>query len=282
MDSIIKLIVKPDKFKTYRLIYNIKDMLMKYATEPEELCQMCFLHYSKLDYRDYNESDSEIEDDKVDFINRHGHNYTYNDLCNWCKKSNTNKIETCVILLLVYKFKKPRLNEIITMFKIKNPYSILLHKYENQNNHIECAHYYNNLNDWDGPEPCPIVLELIDNLTDLNDIYWICSYGLKYIDYFIKKGCKIDLSWIIYGFVDGESSDRLDKVIEFCDAETIKTALYRIAGKKCDPEKIKYLMKLGTKFNLKININFENHYLPPYDKMLFDTRLGKLIKSFNP
>lgn len=273
METIIKLITKPDKFKTYRLIYKIKDLLIKHDEEhPEELCKMCFLYCCRIN-GDYDSSDSEIEDDTVVFINRHGDNYTYNDVCFRCKSLD---IDIGEILLFIYKFEKPRLKEIIDMSKIKNPYSILLYKYENGYNHTKCNHYIHYSNDWDGPEPCPMVLELIDNLTDITNPYWIRHYDVKYIDYFLKKGCMIDLMSIVSDFVDkwgNKSSTRLDKVIKFCDAEIIKTALYSSAGKNCDPDKIKYLMKIG--------INFENHYLPSYDKMLFDTRLGKLIKSLN-
>ena len=248
MDSILKLIVKPDEFKHFRLIYSIKDLILKHSLQNNP-CRMCFLIAGGVWWGVNKPIESQLK-----FINRHGNNYTEHNLCSRCVRMRPGLIyKDCIarILGLIYQYERVKFKEIANLFKVAKPYDMLLLDYG------FCL----------AEKEIP---EIINNLTDLDDSDWITCYDIKYIDYFIKKGCKIDLPWLVYNFIRFGGKARLKKVIGLCNT---KDALSRVANYDCyvDSDEIKYLMSIG--------ISFENHYMPELDKMFYDTLFGKKIST---
>jgi hypothetical protein len=114
---------------------------------------------------------------------------------------------------------------------------------------------------------CPVIIGLIGQLTNLDNSDCISNYNPDYIDYFIRKGCKIDLPEIVYEYIASGNSVRLDKVVKLCDTKDAFNHKHidQVCGRVLE---LKHLVKLG--------LNFENHYLSECGKMFYDIPIGKL------
>jgi hypothetical protein len=247
MESIISTILIPDRFRDYKRLYSIKNLIIGIRdilgwSRESETCKMCFLYNNRGRLLD---DDSDIDDDdRVKFINRNGDHYTWNDLCHQCNGSdNADYLDK--LLLLAYGEKRDRLNEIISLFRVKFPYDILLKECECYGFiHRHCPHYNRG-----NKELCPIIIELIGKMADIKSSYWISSYDIKYIDYFLAKGCKIDLPKIIDDYIRvGNSVKRIEKVISYCsDEEKIIKLTTKTNNKLLMKRKINRLKLLGIK-----------------------------------
>ena len=126
MDSILKLIVKHDKFKYFRLIYSIKDLLLKH--NPGSIpCRMCFIGIGP----GWWIINKPIEN-QLKFINRYGNEYTGHDLCLSCiamRPGITYKNYTERILVLIYQHERDKFKEIANLFEVAEPYQMLLGEY---------------------------------------------------------------------------------------------------------------------------------------------------------
>ena len=126
MNSILNIIFKPDEFKYFRLIYSIKNLLLKHNSSSIP-CRMCFIGIGA-GWCDVNET---IEN-KLKFINRYGNEYTKHDLCFSCvsmRPGLTYKNYTERILVLVYQHERDKFKEIANLFEVAEPYAVLLGEY---------------------------------------------------------------------------------------------------------------------------------------------------------
>jgi hypothetical protein len=233
MESIFKYIAK-DRFRNYRRLYSIKDLILEIREISEaDACKMCFFYSVKKKTLDIG---IVVKPRMIDFINRYGDNYTRSDLCSDCKKDKIMPYCLIELLSLIYIERRDRFEEIVKLLRVKLPYDLVL------SNLIfkHCASYVKN------DEPCPMIIELIGKIANIEDSSWISYHGDKYLDYFIEKCCKINLKCIVSVYLKGVSIRTLEKVISRCGDEekiiTLDTDLYPELEKKR-----KHLNRLGIK-----------------------------------
>jgi len=224
-----------------------------------KMCQLCFL------YEAWDESRSYKLKDAIKVVAR-GKKFDSSELCFDCNHGVSDPHEyVCEVVALVYCLARDRFDEVVKLFKVKDPYDMLLKKFEHtwDPGHSFCDHPV--------MKGCPVIIGLIDKLTNLDNSYWISNYNSDYINYFIRKGCKIDLPEIVIKYLTRENSVRLDKVVKLCDTKDafnhkhIDQLCGHFYGRVRD---LKHLVKLG--------LNFENHYLSECGKMFYDIPIGKL------
>ena len=191
MEAIISTIVKPNLLRRYKRLYFIKDLILELnGANAEDTCKMCFWNCIK-----YNKSadNKNVDYRKIEFINRYGNSYTWRDLCHTCKKTKSADIECLSALLsLVYLKKKYRFEEIANLLRVKFPYDSALINFISPRSlvHKSCAHYAHYDYYTRTKVPCPIAIELIEKMTNINCDRWINYYEEEYIDYFVARGAK--------------------------------------------------------------------------------------------
>ena len=80
--------LKPDKFKIFRLIYSIKDLIAEIRDPIErDDCKMCFIFNAGNNFSRY----SCFNSDRIGFINRYGNIYDRNNLCYYCNNNVDKK-----------------------------------------------------------------------------------------------------------------------------------------------------------------------------------------------
>jgi hypothetical protein len=247
MESIISTILIPDCFRHYKRLYSIKDLISEIrdiiGQRGPEACKMCLVYNRR---GSVSGDDSDIDDDdRVKFINRNGDHYTWSDLCGQCNGSgNTDYLGK--LLSMVYIVKRDKFDEIINLFRVKFPYDILLKECELPLRlaHKHCSHYNEDTDDL-----CPVIIELIEKMANIKSSYWISFYNIIYIDYFIEKGCKIDLPELINSYIEGDSIKRIKKIISYCsDEEKIIKLAVKASNRSLLKRKINRLKLLGIKF----------------------------------
>ena len=208
-----------------------------------------------------------------------------------------------------------RFNEYIKLFRtigdeyVMNPYEKLLDVYFSYNMtdyytyHKKCSHFTGISNKCDNVDIlCPHILDIIEHIDDLYHTNYLYSCPLQYMEILIKKG--IDINYIfnlsehmgnqtvfgslLYGWIDhgglNNNKERVDKLISLGADVNIGNPIRYITGTQYENrpqriEKIKYLKKIGVKFDNKCISNCLSVEECKFHKMLYDTRLGKLIQQ---
>jgi len=207
-----------------------------------------------------------------------------------------------------------RFNEFIKLFKtigdeyVMNPYEKLLTEYFSYDMgnyytyHEKCSHFTGISNKCDNVDIlCPFILDIIEHIDDLYFTDYLYSCPLQYMEILIKKG--IDINYVfnlgehmgnqtvfgslLYGYLDDDMNNiikRIDKLISLGADVNIGNPIRYITGIQYENrpykiEKIKYLIKIGVKFENKCISNCLSVEECKFHKMLYDTRLGKLIQQ---
>jgi len=207
-----------------------------------------------------------------------------------------------------------RFNEFIKLFRtigdeyVLNPYEKLLTEYfsydmgDYYTYHKKCSHFTGISNKCDNVDIlCPHILDIIEHIDDLYFTNYLKSCPLQYMEILIKKG--IDINYIfnlnkymgnqtvfgslLYGWIDhgglNNNKERVDKLISLGADVNIGNPIRYITGTQYENrpqriEKIKYLIKIGVKFENKCITNCSSVEECKFH-MLYDTRLGKLIQQ---
>jgi hypothetical protein len=302
-----------EHYKVFPLIYSIKDTLNKYYKYPEDLCQLCFM--TCIDNNNNNDSD----DMNMMVVNILAQTkYSEQLLCNKCigtfsKMDVLNLIQE-ILNETYHNEGNERFNEFIKLFRticyeyVTNPYEKLLTEYFSYDMdnwysyHKKCYHFTEISNKCDNVDIlCPFILDIIEHIDDLYFTNYLYSCPLQYIDILIKKG--IDINYIfnlskhmgnqtVFGsllssYLDDDSNNiikRIDKLISLGADVNIGNPIRYITGIQYENrpyriEKIKYLIKIGVKFDNKCITNCSSVEECKFHKMLYDTRLGKLIQK---
>jgi hypothetical protein len=196
-----------------------------------------------------------------------------------------------------------RFNELIKIFGtfVSNPYEKLLIRYfsyEMTNYytyHKQCKHYTGTSNEPDNINIlCPYILDIIEHITNLYFTDFLAKCPIHYMEILIKKG--IDINYIftdqtvfgdlLYSYLDDFSGShikpRIDKLVFLGADVNYSNPIRFITGIQYEDrpnkiEKIKYLLKIGVKFDNKCIYKCVDTCCS--HKMLYDTRLGKLIQK---
>jgi hypothetical protein len=208
-----------------------------------------------------------------------------------------------------------RFNEFIKLFRtigdeyVINPYEKLLTTYfsydmgDYYTYHKKCSHFTGISNKCDNVDIlCPHILDIIEHINDLYFTNYLYSCPLQYMEILIKKGININYVFnkgehnmsnqtvfgsLLYGYLDDDRNNiikRIDKLISLGADVNIGNPIRYITGIQYENrpyriEKIKYLIKIGVKFDNKCISNCLSVEECKFHKMLYDTRLGKLIQS---
>ena len=209
-----------------------------------------------------------------------------------------------------------RFNEIIKLFRtigdeyVMNPYEKLLTEYfsydmgDYYSYHKKCSHFTGISNACDNIDIlCPHILDIIEHIDDLYHTNYLYSCPLQYMEILIKKG--IDINYVfnlrehmgnqtvfgslLYSYLDDDRNNiikRIDKLISLGADVNIGNPIRYITGIQYENrpyriEKIKYLIKIGVKFDNMCITNCSSVEECKFHKMLYDTRLGKLIQSLS-
>jgi len=205
-------------------------------------------------------------------------------------------------------------NEFIKLFRnigneyVMNPHEKLLTEYfsydmvKYDTYHKKCSHFTGISNACDNADIlCPFILDIIEHIDDLYFTNYLYSCPLQYMEILIKKG--IDINYVfnlgehmrnqtvfgslLYGYLHDDSNNiikRIDKLISLGADINIGNPIRYITGIQYENrpykiEKIKYLIKIGVKFENKCISNCLSVEECKFHKMLYDTRLGKLIQQ---
>ena len=144
------------------------------------------------------------------------------------------------------------------------------------------------------------------NIIHINDLYhtdYLYSCPLQYMEILIKKG--IDINYVfnlnkhmgnqtvfgslLYGYLHDDRNNiikRIDKLISLGVDVNIGNPIRYITGIQYENrpyriEKIKYLKSIGVNFNNRCISNCKSVEECKFHKMLYDTRLGKLIQQLS-
>lgn len=305
-----ELFDKYGHYKVFPIIYSIKDKLMQYNNESNDLCQLCFINI--IDYSD--NSDDEHMNINIAILNHlTKSDNSINLLCKKCMcLYNIQDIYILIqkILNLSYHYEgNTRFKEFIELFNdyVTYPYEKLLVEYFSYNMelhyfyHNNCSHYIKLSNKvCDDNILCPLILDIINNIDNLYYIDYLKICPLQYLEILIKKGININYIFdisdymsnqtvfgnLLYKYLTNNNNNielRINKLISLGADVNLGNPLRYITGIQYENrldriEKIKYLKNIGVNFNnncIKCSSTGEckTHI------MLYDTRLGKLIQQ---
>ena len=317
--ELLEIFEKYEHYKVFPIIYSIKDTLNKYYDYPEDLCQLCFMTcIDYLDKNDSDDGDDFININMMMVNILAKTEYPEQLLCPECigvysKIDVLNLIQN--ILNETYHYMgNEGFNEYIRLFKtigpeyVMNPYEKLLTCYFSYDMnkyylyHKKCLHFTGISNECDNIDLlCPFILDIISHIDNLYFIDYLYSCPLQYMEILIKKGIDINyvfnlgkhtsnqtvFSSLLYGYLNDGGNDnikRIDKLISLGADVNIGNPIRYITGIQYENrpyriEKIKYLKNIGVKFDNMCITNCSSVEECKFHKMLYDTRLGKLIQS---
>ena len=299
-----------EHYKVFPLIYSIKDKLNQYHKYHEDLCQLCFSAYVNM-----NCIDSDIDDINISVVNHLAKTKVYPEqlLCLECnsiysKQDVLNLIQD-ILNLTYHNEGDERFNEYIKLFStigtdyVSNPYEKLLTKYLsydmfNDVYHKKCSHLIELSNEYDNVDIlCQYILDIIYRIDNLYYTDYLRLCPLQYMEILIKKGIDINhvfnmnnqttFGSLLYDYLTDDTNNiknRIAKLISLGSDVNIGNPIRYITGiqyenKHLRIEKIKYLKKIGMKFNNICISNCSSLEECKFHKILYDTRLGKLIQS---
>jgi hypothetical protein len=211
-----------------------------------------------------------------------------------------------------YHYNDGNFDMYLELFKeyITNPYEKLLMEYFSYNMgthyfyHENCEHFIKCSNNCDKEGVlCTKILDIIDHISDLYYCNFLIKCPIKYIPHLIKRGIDINhlnekglttFDELMYGFVNHEEyyindyyEKRIKTLIENGANVNAGKPLREITGIQYEnrPNKIsriKYLKELGVNFDNKCISYCQSQNQSEkctFHKMLYDTRLGKLLIS---
>ena len=302
---LLEIFEKYEHYKVFPLIYSIKNKLNQYHEYHEDLCQLCFMNC--------------IDSDNSDNINMSVVNnlatkvYPEQLLCLECnsiysKQDVLNLIQD--ILNLTYRNEgDKRFNEYIKLFStigteyVSNSYEKLLTKYLsydmfNDVYHKTCSHFIEMSNEYDNVDIlCQYILDILYRIDNLYYTDYLRLCPLQYMEILIKRGIDINhvfnmnnqttFGSLLYDYLTDDTNNiknRIDKLISLGADVNIGNPIRYITGiqyenKPLRIEKIKYLKNIGIKFNNICISNCSSLEECKFHKILYDTRLGKLIQS---
>lgn len=314
--ELIEIFEEYEHYKVFPIIYSIKDTLNKYYKYPEDLCQLCFM--TCIDYTNNDSDSDEINMNMIVVNNLAKTEYPEQLLCPECigvhsKMDVLNLIQE-ILNETYHNEGNERFNEFIKLFRtigdeyVMNPYEKLLTTYfsydmgDYYTYHKKCSHFTGISNKCDNVDIlCPHILDIIDHIDDLYFTDYLNSCPLQYMEILIKKG--IDINYVfnlseymgnqtvfgslLYSYLDDDRNnhiERIDKLISLGADVNIGNPIRYITGTQYENrpyriEKIKYLIKIGVKFENKCITNCSSVEECKFHKMLYDTRLGKLIQQ---
>jgi len=313
--ELLEIFKEYEHYNVFPIIYSIKDTLNKYYNYQEDLCQLCFM--SCINYNNNNNDNDNMNMIVVNSLAKT--EYPEQLLCNKCtgvysKMDVLNLIQE--ILNETYHNKGNKIfNEFIKLFStigpeyVMNPYEKLLTCYfsydmcKYYSYHEKCSHFTGISNKCDNVDIlCPLILDIIDHIENLYYTDYLYSCPLQYMEMLIKKGNStgvINTNYIfnmsgqtvfgslLYSYLDDDRNNhikRIDKLISLGADVNIGNPIRYITGIQYENrpyriEKIKYLIKIGVKFNNRCINNCSSVEECKFHKMLYDTRLGKLIQQ---
>jgi hypothetical protein len=217
------------------------------------------------------------------------------------------------ILNNAYHYKgNDRFNEFIKLFRVigseyaANSYEKLLTCYFTYNisdyytYHNKCSHYTGTSNACDDIDIlCPHILDIINHIDDLYYTDYLKSCPVQYINILVEKNVDINhvfnlsermgeqtvFGSLLYDYIDSDdehNKERIDRLILLGADVNIGNPIKYITGIQYENrrhriDKIKYLIKIGVKFDNTCISNCSSIENCKFHKMLYDTRLGKLI-----
>jgi hypothetical protein len=341
-NTLLDIFKKYPHYSVFPIIYSVKDILKKYCNDSDDLCELCFMY--PVDWSDDTGSDDTGSDDTENSININMNMQVVNNiaktkhdtqlLCSKCKYIyNERDVLELVQEILNESYHhegNERFNELIKIFGkfVSNPYEKLLVRYFSYDitnyytYHKQCKHYTGTSNDPDNTNIlCPYILDIIEHITNLYFTDFLAKCPIQYMEILIKKG--IDINYIftdqtvfgslLYSYFDNFSKksiySRVNKLVSLGADVNHGNPIRYITGIQYEDrpnkiEKIKYLLKIGVKFDNKCiykcvdacSITFgsaescsrKSEARPSITfgsaescshKMLYDTRLGKLIQK---
>ena len=312
--ELLEIFEEYEHYKVFPLIYSIKDTLNTYYEYPEDLCQLCFM--TCIDDND-NDSDSDNINMNMIVVNNLAQTeYPEQLLCNRCtgtfSKMHVLNLIQDILNETYHNEGNERFNEFIKIFRtigdeyVIKPYEKLLIEYFSYNigtyytYHKKCSHFTGTSNACDNVDIlCPYILDIIEHIDDLYFTNYLYSCPLQYMEILIKKG--IDINYVfnlsklgnqtvfgslLYSYLNDDDSNikRIDKLISLGADVNIGNPIRYITGIQYENrpnriEKIKYLKNTGVKFDNLCIYNCKSIEECKFHKMLYDTRLGKLIQS---
>lgn len=311
---LLEIFEKYEHYKVFPLIYSIKNKLEQYHEYHENLCQLCFSAYVNMNCDNSDNSD-DIDDINMSVVNHLAKTKVYTEqlLCLECnsiysKQDVLNLIQD-ILNLTYHNEGDERFNEYIKLFStigteyVTNPYEKLLTKYLsydmfNDVYHKKCSHLIELSNEYDNVDIlCQYILDIIYRIDNLYYTDYLRLCPLQYMEILIKKGIDINhvfnmnnqtiFGSLLYDYLTDDKNNiknRIDKLISLGADVNIGNPIRYITGiqyenKPLRIEKIKYLKKIGMKFNNICISNCLFNEQCKFHKMLYDTRLGKLIQS---
>ena len=310
--ELLEIFEEYEHYKVFPLIYSIKDILNTYYQYPEDLCQLCFMNCV-----DYNDNDSDSDNMNMIVVNNLAQTeYPEQLLCNRCtgtfSKMHVLNLIQDILNETYHNEGNKRFNEFIKIFRtigdeyVIKPYEKLLIEYFSYSistyytYHKKCSHFTGTSNACDNVDIlCPYILDIIEHIDDLYFTNYLYSCPLQYMEILIKKG--IDINYVfnlsklgnqtvfgslLYSYLNDDDSNikRIDKLISLGADVNIGNPIRYITGIQYENrpnriEKIKYLKNTGVKFDNLCISNCKSIEECKFHKMLYDTRLGKLIQS---
>ena len=315
--ELLEIFKEYEHYKVFPIIYSIKDTLNKYYNYPIDLCRLCFMSWMD-DIDDMNDSDHEINMNMIVVNNLAKTEYPEQLLCPECigiySKMDVLNLIQKILNITYHNEGNERFNEYIKLFRtigdeyVINPYEKLLDVYfsyemrKYYSYHKKCSHFTGISNKCDNVDIlCPHILNIIEHIDDLYHTNYLYSCPLQYMEILIKKG--IDINYIfnlsehmgnqtvfgslLYGYLDDDRNNiikRIDKLISLGANVNIGNPIRYITGIQYENrpkriEKIKYLIQIGVKFENKCITDCLSLEECKFHKMLYDTRLGKLIQQ---
>ena len=310
--ELLEIFEEYEHYVVFPLIYSIKDTLNTYYEYPEDLCQLCFMTCV-----DDNDNDSDDINMNMIVVNNLAHTeYPEQLLCNRCtgtfSKMHVLNLIQEILNETYHNEGNKRFNEFIKIFRtigdeyVIKPYEKLLIEYFSYNigtyytYHKKCSHFTGTSNACDNVDIlCIYILDIIDHIDDLYFTNYLYSCPLQYMEILIKKGTDINYVFnlsklgnqtvfgsLLYSYLNDDDSNikRIDKLISLGADVNIGNPIRYITGIQYENrpnriEKIKYLKNTGVKFDNLCITNCKSIEECKFHKMLYDTRLGKLIQS---
>jgi len=319
----LKILKENEHYEVFPIIYSVKDILYKYSGEQHmyDTCQLCFIEPIATYNGWHNEKEDgfeETENMNMCVVNNLAKTKDEKELlckeCTWLysKKDVLTLVEN--ILNKSYHYDgNEQFKKFIKLFEkyVSNPYEKLLMEYFSYNMtnyytyHKQCKHFTGTSNEPDDINMlCPYILDIIEHITNLYYTDFLAKCPIQYMEILIKKG--IDINYIftdqtvfgslLYSYFDNFSKrsicSRVNKLVSLGADVNHGNPIRYITGIQYEDrpnkiEKIKYLLKIGVKFDNKCiykcvdACSRKSEAFPSScsHKMLYDTRLGKLIQT---